>query len=62
MKTNKSFAKRLRVTKNGKIVSRAKGQSHYNAKEKNSTKNSKGRSALVVMSPHDRARFLPGGN
>ena len=32
MKTNKSFMKRLRVTKRGKIVSRAPGQNHFNAK------------------------------
>ncbi|MBX4211117.1 50S ribosomal protein L35, partial [Candidatus Parcubacteria bacterium] len=33
MKTNKSFSKRLRVTRNGKIVARKPGQNHFNAKE-----------------------------
>ena len=33
MKTNKSFTKRLKVTRKGKIVARKPGQNHYNAKE-----------------------------
>jgi len=32
MKSNKSYMKRLRVTKTGKIVARAPGQNHFNAK------------------------------
>lgn len=32
MKSNKSYMKRLRVTKKGKIVSRVPGQNHFNAK------------------------------
>lgn len=32
MKTNKSYMKRLRVTKKGKIISRVPGQNHFNAK------------------------------
>jgi ribosomal protein L35 len=32
MKTNKSFMKRLRVTKKGKVLARAPGQNHFNAK------------------------------
>lgn len=37
MKTNKSFSKRLKVTRKGKIVSRKPGQNHFNAKESRST-------------------------
>src|SRR3989338_8363069 len=33
MKTNKSFLKRIRITKNGKMIRRVSGQNHYNAKE-----------------------------
>ena len=33
MKTNKSYTKRLKVTKNGKILSRAPGFNHFNAKQ-----------------------------
>jgi len=32
MKTNKSYTKRLKITKNGKIISRKPGQNHFNAK------------------------------
>ena len=37
MKTNKSITKRLKVTKNGKIVGRKAGQNHFNAKESRSS-------------------------
>jgi len=33
MKTNKSFTKRLKVTRKGKILARKPGQNHFNAKE-----------------------------
>lgn len=33
IKTNKSLSKRLKVTKNGKILSRAPGFNHFNAKQ-----------------------------
>ena len=33
MKTNKSYSKRLKVTKNGKILSRRPGFNHFNAKQ-----------------------------
>lgn len=33
IKTNKSFTKRLKITKNGKVLSRAPGFNHYNAKQ-----------------------------
>ncbi len=33
MKTNKSYTKRLKLTKNGKIISRKSGFNHFNAKQ-----------------------------
>ena len=33
MKTNKSFAKRLKVTKTGKVLGRKPGFNHFNAKQ-----------------------------
>lgn len=33
MKTNKSIAKRIKVTKNGKILARRPGFNHFNAKQ-----------------------------
>ena len=36
MKTNKSYAKRLRVTPSGKVIGRKAGKNHFNAKESRS--------------------------
>ncbi len=60
MKTNKSFAKRLRVTRNGKLVARKGGHNHFNARDNRKTRTAKGRSKIVEMSQATRARFLPG--
>jgi len=32
LKTNKSFSKRIKVTRKGKVLSRKTGQNHFNAK------------------------------
>jgi len=37
MKTNKSFSKRLKLTKNGKVISRKPGFNHFNAKQSRKT-------------------------
>jgi ribosomal protein L35 len=34
MKTNKSFSKRIKVTRTGKILARKPGFNHFNAKQK----------------------------
>ncbi len=60
MKTNKSYTKRLRVTRNGKIVARKGGQDHFNSRDSRKTRTIKARAKLVAMSPSVRARFLPG--
>ena len=33
MKTNKSYSKRLKLTKNGKVLARKPGFNHFNAKQ-----------------------------
>jgi large subunit ribosomal protein L35 len=33
MKTKKSVIKKVKITKNGKVIRRATGQNHYNSKE-----------------------------
>jgi len=60
MKTNKSFTKRLKVTKNGKILSRKKGQNHFNAKESGRTNLGKKRTQHHEFSNKVTRRFLPG--
>ena len=58
MKTTKSYAKRLKVTKNGKIVARRPGQNHFNAKENSSSQYKKGRTQNLNMTNKDKSRFL----
>ena len=59
MKTNKSFTKRLRLTKKGKIISRAPGQNHFNAKRSGTALQRKNRVGSIEMSTALRSRFLP---
>ena len=58
IKTNKSFLKRFKVTKNGKILARKAGQNHFNAKENSSTAHKKGRMMEIKMDNKARSRFL----
>jgi len=60
MKTNKSYHKRLRVTRNGKIMARNAGQNHFNAKENRKTRTAKRRASSLTMNRLDRSRFLHG--
>ncbi|MEK7601975.1 MAG: 50S ribosomal protein L35 [Patescibacteria group bacterium] len=60
MKTNKSFSKRIRVTRTGKLVVRKSGQDHFNAKERGRTKTVKGRAQSLIVTNDVRRRFLPG--
>ncbi len=59
MKTNKSYSKRLKVTKNGKVKARPKGQDHFNAKESGSKTRSKRGLTNFVIPAKDLSRFLP---
>ena len=59
MKTNKSYTKRLRVTKRGKIIARVPGQNHFNAKESGAGRMRRRRSVLLKFNATDRSRFLP---
>ena len=60
MKTNKSYSKRLKVTKTGKIMARKAGINHFNAKMSRATQlNNKSR-RTIVMTPKSRSRFLTG--
>lgn len=61
MKTNKSYTKRIKVTRTGKIIARKAGQDHFNAKERGRTKGVKKRGVQLVLSNRLKRRFL-GGN
>ncbi len=58
MKTNKSFTKRLKLTKTGKIVARKPGQNHFNAKESRSTQQDGRRTQNIVVTPKVAQRFI----
>lgn len=58
MKTNKSYAKRLRLTRKGKIVARVPGHNHFNAKRSGGEKARRRRASDMYMSLQDRSRFL----
>lgn len=60
MKTNKSYTKRIRVTKKGKLVARMGGQDHFNARDNRKARTRKGRAKLVLMDRLTRSRFLAG--
>ncbi|MES2213522.1 MAG: 50S ribosomal protein L35 [Patescibacteria group bacterium] len=57
-KTNKSFTKRLKLTKNGKILSRATGQNHFNIKEKRRSQLAKKKSVPFQVSNKDKAFYI----
>jgi ribosomal protein L35 len=59
MKTNKSFTKRLRVTKNGKIMARKPGQNHFNAKQSGEKRLARKRTVSLKLSKRITRRFLP---
>lgn len=58
IKTNKSYLKRFKVTRNKKIISRRPGQNHFNAKERTNTSMSKRRTVRVFMDNKSMSRFL----
>ena len=51
--------KRIRVTRNGKLMVRVKGQNHFNAKSSGAKRNAKRRSIAINLSMRVRRRFLP---
>lgn len=59
MKTNKSFTKRLKLTKNGKIISRKPGFNHFNAKQSRKTQlaGRKGKNFVIKNKP--KSHLLP---
>lgn len=58
-KTNKSFKKRIKVTKNGKLMTRKAGGNHFNAKESRKKQlNRKGKKRLLIKNKA-KNRFLP---
>ncbi|MSU74499.1 50S ribosomal protein L35 [Candidatus Kaiserbacteria bacterium] len=59
MKTNKSYSKRIRVTRNGKLMARKPGQNHFNAKQSGTQRRAKRGSIAIKLTMKVRRRFLP---
>lgn len=60
MKTNKSYTKRIKVTRNGKLIARNPGQDHYNGLESGRQKQNKGGTQSLNVTTAVRRRFLAG--
>lgn len=60
MKSNKSYLKRIRVTRNGKLMARKTGQNHFNAKQSGNKRSGKRRMVALSLTAKVRRRFLPG--
>lgn len=58
MKSNKSYLKRIKVTKNGKLITRKIGQNHFNAKNNSKTRLKKRQAVSIGMKNKDRGRYL----
>jgi len=58
MKTNKSFTKRLKITRNGKVIARKPGQNHFNAKESRSTQMDGRRSQALTLTKKVSQQFI----
>lgn len=58
MKTNKSYTKRIKVTKNGKLIARKAGQNHFNARQTGSQRLNRKRTQSLKISAKNRSRFL----
>ncbi|OHA58780.1 MAG: hypothetical protein A2571_00120 [Candidatus Vogelbacteria bacterium RIFOXYD1_FULL_44_32] len=60
MKTNKSYSKRIKMTKTGKLVARKPGKNHFNAKESRSSQLAGKRSQTINMVAKTSSRMFPG--
>lgn len=60
MKTNKSYSKRLTVTKSGKVLARKPGKGHFLAKEPRVKQLAGRKMNEFNISAKKASRFLPG--
>ncbi|MCB9809071.1 50S ribosomal protein L35 [Candidatus Nomurabacteria bacterium] len=58
-KTNKSYTKRISISKNGKLSVRKKGQNHFNGKKSGQQRIDDRSTQILELKPSDKARFLP---
>jgi ribosomal protein L35 len=58
-KTNKSYSKRLKVTKNRKIVQRGPGMGHFNAKESRKKQLVRKKPKIFGLTKQETGRYMP---
>ena len=58
LKTSKTAAKRIRITKTGKAIKRTAGQGHFNARESGKTKMNKRRNVRLSKSAAKMVKTL----
>ena len=59
MKTNKSYSKRLKLTKNGKVIARKAGFNHFNAKQSRNTQLAGRKGNAFTMKNKPKSHLLP---
>jgi ribosomal protein L35 len=59
MKTNKSYSKRLKLTKNGKVIARKPGFNHFNAKQSRGTQLAGRKGGIFVIKNKPKSHLLP---
>jgi ribosomal protein L35 len=62
MKTNKSFSKRIKVTRTGKLLARKPGFNHFNAKQKRTAQLAGRTPQEFNISNKVKSRVLPHHN
>ncbi len=59
MKTNKSFSKRLKLTKNGKVIARKAGFNHFNSRQSRTTQLAGRKGVDFVIKNKPKSHLLP---
>lgn len=59
MKTNKSYSKRLKLTKKGKVLSRKPGFNHFNAKQSRTTQLAGRKHSTFTIKNKPMSHLLP---
>jgi len=59
MKTNKSYSKRLKLTKRGKLLARKPGFNHFNAKQSRTTQLAGRKRHDFVIKNKPKSHLLP---
>ena len=59
MKTNKSFSKRLKLTKTGKVIGRTPGINHFNAKQSRNKQLAGKRGVNFIIKNKPKSYLMP---